>query len=105
MGGELYAMLLYVPLPPPSTAIPLAIRRDGPETYVHKITNVPVFYMAHGLTMILMRANQLCRPLERVGPEISIFWAQMALASLFVSSGRKKVSISGLNPSNGPRRG
>ncbi len=53
--------------------------------------------------MILMRANQLCRPLEGVGPEISTFWTQMDLASLFAISGRKKVSISGLTPSNGPR--
>ncbi len=34
---------------PTSTTKALAINGVGPETHVHKITNVPVFYMELGL--------------------------------------------------------
>jgi hypothetical protein len=57
------------------------------ETHVHKITNVPVFYLALEL-MILMVANPLLGLLEGMGPE-----NQMALVSLYAISGPKKVLI------------
>jgi hypothetical protein len=38
--------------PPPSTTIPVAIGRVGPETHVNKNTNVPVFYIALGLNYL-----------------------------------------------------
>jgi hypothetical protein len=51
----------------------------GPETHVHKITNVTVFlHVALGLNDF-DAANPLLRSLEGVGPEISTFLAQMAL--------------------------
>jgi hypothetical protein len=53
----------------------------------------------------MMQANSLLEPLEGVDPEISCFWAQMALTSLFAISGPKKVLISGPTTSNGPRHG
>ncbi len=58
----------------------------GPETQVHKITNVPVFYMALGLNDFdavksvthkslhptLYKQLGEGRPLERVGPETQV---------------------------------
>jgi hypothetical protein len=44
-----------------------------------------------------MQANPLLRALEGAGPEISTFWAQMALASL--------IAFSGHTPSIGPHNG
>jgi hypothetical protein len=59
---------------------------------VHKITNVPVFYMVLGLNdsdagKIITRAT------GKSGPENLEFWAQIALASLVAISWPKKVSI------------
>jgi hypothetical protein len=49
----------------------------GPETHVHKITNVTVFYIWRLDLIILMHdfdaANPLLGSLEGVGPEISTF--------------------------------
>jgi hypothetical protein len=50
----------------------------GPETHVHEIINVPVFYMALGRNDFdagksishLMRANPFLMPLKGVHPEI-----------------------------------
>jgi hypothetical protein len=44
----------------------------GPETHVHKITNVPVFYMALGLNDF-DACKSILDPLEGVGPELSTF--------------------------------
>jgi hypothetical protein len=49
-----------------------------------------LFFLRHFDLMVLMRAYPLLRPLEGVGPEISIFLAQMELASLVAISGPKK---------------
>jgi len=50
----------------------------GPETHLHKITNVPVFFIWRHYFTLLMRANPLLGPLEGVGPEkkISTFLCQ-----------------------------
>jgi hypothetical protein len=59
-------------LPPLPHALQYQWEGVGPETHVHKITNVPVFIRRLDL-MILMQANPLLRPLEGVGPEIKTF--------------------------------
>jgi len=43
----------------------------GPEmlTHVHKITDVHVFFIWRSDLMILMGANTLLGPLEKMGPE------------------------------------
>jgi hypothetical protein len=47
----------------------------GPETHVHKITNVTVFlYGACVYFMIFMRANPLLGPWEGVGPEKNLIF-------------------------------
>jgi hypothetical protein len=55
--------------------------------------------------MYLFGINPFLGVFEGVGPEISTFWAQMALATLVPISGPKKVLISGPTPSNAPRYG
>ncbi len=69
-------------------------RIQNTENHVHKITNVPVFYMALGLNDF------------DAGKSITqLFLAQMALASLVAISGPQKVSIFRASPSNGPCNG
>ncbi len=73
-------------------------------THLHKIINVPVFYMACGL-MILMGANPLLWPLEGVGPEKSqLFWPKLHL-NRCQHFGTKKVSIFRAHPFHGPNNG
>jgi hypothetical protein len=70
-----------VPLTPPPPSPPW-VGELGPwiHTRVHKITNVPVVYMARAV-VILMRGNPLLGPLEGVGPEnLDFLGPQIALA-------------------------
>ncbi len=64
------------------------------------------FYVALGLND-LDAGKSITQAIGRGGPwNLDFLGPQMALASLVaISAGPKKVSISGPNPSNGPRNG
>jgi hypothetical protein len=89
MGGGWWGL----PPPPPPPPIQLGeggpLKEMGPETHVHKITNVPVFYMTIGL-IDFAAANPLLGPLERGGGGWAENLDQVALASLVAISGPKK---------------
>jgi len=61
------------PPPPPSTSHPVAMGGGGPN-HVHKITSVPVFYVALGLNDFDFDAGKsITRAIGRVDPHQSRF--------------------------------
>jgi hypothetical protein len=69
----------------------------GLETQVHKITNVPVFYMPWLDLMILMRANPLLGQLEWVGPEnLEVFKPKWHSLRSLPFQGQKSLEFQGL---------
>jgi hypothetical protein len=68
----------------------------GPETHVHKITNVPVFYMALGLYDFGAGKSITGWALKS-----QLFWAQMALSSLVATMAQKSLELRNI-PLKGP---